>query len=96
MNAELKAKWIEALRSGAYRQGIASFERDGKYCCLGVLCVVADQPPVQEIGIGNWRFAESVLADDRREASKLSTDLSIMNDNGHSFKEIADYIEREF
>lgn len=41
----LKGKWLEALRSGKYRQGMAQLEsiEDGvsSYCCLGVLCHVA-------------------------------------------------------
>lgn len=39
MNKEIKKKWIEALRSGEYRQGrgmLCSLDHH-KYCCLGVL-----------------------------------------------------------
>lgn len=40
MNAEIKAKWIEALRSGNYKQGQNKLRdtRDNTFCCLGVLC----------------------------------------------------------
>lgn len=43
MRPELKQKWIDALRSGNYSQGEA-FLRDNNdnFCCLGVLCDVAD------------------------------------------------------
>ena len=42
MKAKLKQKWIEALESGRYTQGIgmlrwAAEERQTEYCCLGVL-----------------------------------------------------------
>lgn len=42
MNEEVKAKWLEALRSGEYKQGTGTL-RDGEdnFCCLGVLCDVA-------------------------------------------------------
>lgn len=46
---EIKAQWVEALRSDAYKQGHqALYAYDGKhearYCCLGVLCsLVAEQ-----------------------------------------------------
>ena len=41
MKAELKTKWIEALRSGKYNQGRrALVTNQGSYCCLGVLCDV--------------------------------------------------------
>lgn len=39
MNADVKAKWIKALRSGKYEQGRGGLSPDKrKYCCLGVLC----------------------------------------------------------
>lgn len=48
MNKEIKQKWIEALRSGKYKQGTAALRKKdylqkGKpeFCCLGVLCEIA-------------------------------------------------------
>jgi hypothetical protein len=42
MNPELKAKWLEALRSGKYTQGRGRLKtNDNEYCCLGVLCDVS-------------------------------------------------------
>lgn len=41
MNQEIKAKWIEALRSGKYSQGIGAMKTSHdtpNHCCLGVLC----------------------------------------------------------
>jgi hypothetical protein len=43
MNAEIKKQWIEALKSGDYKQTTAVLKStsDGvttRYCCLGVLC----------------------------------------------------------
>jgi hypothetical protein len=42
MNPEIKQLWIDALRSGQYKQGRGKLktETDGVcyYCCLGVLC----------------------------------------------------------
>jgi hypothetical protein len=42
MDTELKAKWINALRSGEYTQaeGMLHDSENGGYCCLGVLCKV--------------------------------------------------------
>lgn len=37
MNKRVKKKWLEALRGGEYKQGRGELEKDGKYCCLGVL-----------------------------------------------------------
>lgn len=42
MNNRIKTKWIEALKSGDYKQGVHALktnsEGEVKYCCLGVLC----------------------------------------------------------
>jgi hypothetical protein len=45
MNPEVKEKWIKALISGEYEQGMGGLRReveegDIKYCCLGVLCEI--------------------------------------------------------
>jgi len=42
MNPEVKKKWVEALKSGKYKQGQRALHlktSDGSFfCCLGVLC----------------------------------------------------------
>lgn len=43
MNADIKKKWIEALRSGQYEQGRSYLRTEhpsgaARHCCLGVLC----------------------------------------------------------
>lgn len=40
MNPEVKKKWVNALRSGKYKQtnGMLHNSYDNSYCCLGVLC----------------------------------------------------------
>lgn len=46
MNPDVKARWINALRSGAYPQGFGLLsyidsEGTARYCALGVLCELA-------------------------------------------------------
>ncbi len=45
MKPEIKEKWIKALRSKEYKQGIGnlktSVDNCTEYCCLGVLCDIA-------------------------------------------------------
>lgn len=42
MKADLKAKWLEALRSGKYEQGSGVLRDNAdRFCCLGVLCDLA-------------------------------------------------------
>lgn len=53
MNAEVKTQWVEALRSGQYKQGQeqlhkASPEGD-RFCCLGVLCDLAKKAGVTNV-----------------------------------------------
>lgn len=55
MNPEVKAAWLEALRSGRYEQGRSQLrndrETDGvvRFCCLGVLCDLHSKG-----GEGHW------------------------------------------
>ena len=46
MNAEVKQQWMDALRSGDYKQGQNALRKqypdeDPQFCCLGVLCDLA-------------------------------------------------------
>jgi hypothetical protein len=52
MDAQLKAKWVEALRSDEFKQGSGQLHdrKENSYCCLGLLCRVmgADFGPAAE------------------------------------------------
>jgi hypothetical protein len=37
MDRELVKRWIDALRSGEYRQGMGTLRKGNEYCCLGIL-----------------------------------------------------------
>ena len=70
MNPEVKAKWLDALRSGRYRQGVGGLLTEGKFCCLGVLCDLAVKEGVGEwIGASDWtgvnRFAPADAAENK-------------------------------
>ena len=47
MKTEIKQRWVEALRSGSYKQLTGVLHRDSSsgsaFCCLGVLCDLAIQ-----------------------------------------------------
>ena len=95
--AEAKARWIEALRSGQYKQGTQGLRTtDNRFCCLGVLCDVVKD----DVGL-KWEVAPH---NDRRfqiggYTGVVQTDqqgqLVSMNDSlpQKSFLEIADWIE---
>jgi len=98
MEASLKAKWIEALRSGKYKQGRWRLRtKSDDFCCLGVLCDVSGVSEWEENGLCySYEGASSHLPPSlrnqlTREAKEI--DLTRMNDNsGMSFPDIADWI----
>ena len=38
MNQRIKQRWLEALRSGEYKQTTENLQNSNGFCCLGVLC----------------------------------------------------------
>jgi hypothetical protein len=51
MNAEIKTKWLEALKSGEYKKGVKALRTPtNEFCCLGVLCDLYQK----ETGKGAW------------------------------------------
>lgn len=82
MNAEIKAKWVAALRSGEYKQGRGCLAiRDMKgtisHCCLGVLCELAVQEnvirkPLSEMHIV-YAFEDKILPDKVRVWAGLNS-----------------------
>ncbi len=69
MKPEIKAAWLAALRSGEFKQGRGYLHRinpDGRgdtFCCLGVLCVLAEGAGVLKkgpaVGGGWYMYAAS-------------------------------------
>lgn len=49
MNAEIKAKWLAALRSGRYSQARGRLFNGAAFCCLGVLCDTIDHDGWSEL-----------------------------------------------
>lgn len=79
MNPEIKQQWIEALRSGRYKQGQGSLRDHDEYCCLGVLCDLAEQAGiVKSNSITGWSFIYSSLVD-RFDESDLNLPIAVMN-----------------
>ena len=106
MNAELKAKWLEALRSGKYDQTSGQLRAGNCFCCLGVLCDIFNPSGwVKSDGTYEWVYGEGpdeshevgVLPSNFRNTyginSGIESNLILMNDDGMRFPQIADYIE---
>lgn len=100
MKKEIAEKWVEALRSGKYKQTKGKLRTPKGYCCLGVLCDIS--------GISKWELGNEITGEYRYDRSRnflpmsvkertginIQQDLVLMNDNGKSFDVIADYIEK--
>lgn len=103
MTAEIKQKWIEALRSGNYKQGTGYLKAtDGTWCCLGVLCdVLGRDVPAGDRVSPILMSADPVYTacytaiDEVLEGRPNSWFFIRLNDTENkSFKQIADYIEK--
>jgi hypothetical protein len=99
MIPSLKMKWLEALRSGKYKQATGVLRREDTYCCLGVLADVVDSTKWKE----RYEDSGTCYAWDKTEpAYKLPDDildqevqaqLIEMNDDGEDFNRIAEKVE---
>ena len=101
---EIKTKWLEELRSGKHHQITETLKDqfgNGEYgyCCLGVLAEkvmglevrIADEYYLMDTGDP---FVYSEV--DKILGECLSGQFTNKNDEGWTFPEIADYIEREW
>jgi len=138
MNPEIKASWLEALRSGKFKQGDGFLKvtedygmgaTETRHCCLGVLCdmaadagVESRMTPYEADHQLSWAFGHNYetegLTDAVQEWAGIDTNLgeldtpiegkgrdgnertfhsvAELNDNGYTFAEIADVIEKQF
>lgn len=72
MNPYWKEKWLQALRSGEYEQGVDKLLDQGKYCCLGVLCdIVADEDSKVEWSDNMFIIAPDEDTDDYEYCEEL-------------------------
>lgn len=102
-------KWIEALRSGKFKQGKIFLKKDNCYCCLGVACELSE--------LGQWTSSENDWMSSYLGATyalpakvqnyyglheysgtyftndQLENNLAGHNDGGMTFAQIADLIE---
>ena len=98
-----QTKWVESLRSGKYRQGRGYLRVENRYCCLGVGCEIFDiekharvQDKILYYEFGKEQPCVSICPDELWEILGFisCSNLVSMNDNGKSFTEIADEIEK--
>jgi len=106
MKKNIMKKWVKALKSGKYKQSQNILENYYGYCCLGVLCKVAEKNKIRvnkhklgdlkgssltsQKNVLKWSGMRTGLGD----IEIVGTTLSSLNDRGKSFKQIANVIEK--
>lgn len=98
-----KEKWLIALRGGEYKQCKGRLHDDGRYCCLGIACMIhrvsvsqMDDYPLK--GASNQSFSNipkymDVIVNGKDMHTTPSQILIGMNDKGESFNKIANWID---
>lgn len=109
MNQNAKL-WVEALRSGEFKQGPLKLNRAGRFCCLGAGCEVAirlgldvSRTQSDEIVTYGDECQSAAMPDNVRRFFGLRTPMGefnggalyLLNDSSKTFLEIADIIESE-
>ena len=107
MDTDVQARWVAALRSGHYTQGVG-FLRFGqgtttRFSALGVLCDLLDPTAWQPVpGAWHWRWHDAVDTVPPATCAALDlavahvADIQARNDEARApFSAIADYIEQQ-
>lgn len=101
MDKDIKAFWVDALRSGKYKQAKKQLSDGKKFCCLGVLCDVMAHPlwehdndyDAQMMLDELWEIPPALRKRCEitcREQTKL---IDLNDSENKTFSEIADWIE---
>ena len=109
MNADVKVRWVERLRSGGDEQGRGALRQDNAFCCLGVLCDIYAQETGTKWDAACYDMSFLGRSGDLPTAvcnwAGLDTwdpyvtidgevnVLAVANDAGSTFAQIADLIE---
>lgn len=108
MKREIRDIWTVALRDDSYKQCKGQLRIKDEWCCLGVLCDLHRK----STNGPDWKFegeyfnSWQILPGEVREWAGLNSSIGLYNsgkaalaqdnDDGKSFKEIADIIEANF
>jgi hypothetical protein len=108
MKKQMAQKWVDALRSGKYKQGHMELhnKKDNTFCCLGVLddlypelnlsgCSDSDLLNFRKCGLKDsvGLIQPGFRIDDEYQETIT---LAYLNDNSFTFDEIADIIQIEY
>ena len=108
MKPSWKEKWVNALRSGKYKQTRGNLQDGDGFCCLGVLCDLVDSEAWEEVELCSIRSFLGADTDGRGFAVSdmpppsvlLTTGLedpsiyaTLNDEDKYTFEQIADEIE---
>lgn len=105
MDKNIAKKWVKALRSGKYKKGIGQLKnKKDEYCCLGVLCDLSGKPwngldglPPKDIDVwAGFKSRSYNFSKKYKVKHSKSEELTFLNDQGLSFKQIANLIENNY
>lgn len=102
MLRETRDRWVAALRSGKYKQGTGYLQQNGRFCCLGVLNDIQNNPCNKRHGAIMYDSPSRVAAAHVNTEWLQSQGLEVkdvvtlmnMNDDGATFDVIADWISQ--
>jgi hypothetical protein len=106
MNDNMKKVGV-ALRSGLYEQTVETLQDEIGFCCLGVMCMVYEKETGIKLerdrkgfiygedlshqeGVREWAGLQHSDGESKDKSSLIQ-----LNDEGHTFAAIADFIESE-
>lgn len=101
MDREFAEKWATALESGDYQQTKGKLFDGKNHCCLGVACVLLGETFIKddftwsidgESGVLPFRIKNKIKMKSYMGSLPRHFSLSSQNDQGKSFKEIAQVI----
>lgn len=94
----LRKTWVEALRSGNYKQTRGRLHAGGGYCCLGVLCEILYGPTAwgnpTHHGFGRSDVYELIITGDRVLPPSAAADAVGLTHIAGVFNPSADFADK--
>lgn len=75
MKKAMMEKWVKALESGQYQQGMEYLNMEGNYCCLGVLCEITNIPKSQDGVFTNYSGSNCILTSTVQKKLDIKSDI---------------------
>jgi len=88
LKPEIKERWLEALRSGKYKQTTGYLRDDDGFCCLGVLCDVVKNDKAVKVKwaerADRWVATTDYTFDGNRDELPFSVATHVFADSNHN------------